>query len=130
MANGQGLNRLNTLAVQNLTEPGWHPDGGGLYLEITATGRKRWALRLTSKGKTRDFGLWPVHKVSLKEARESATEYRKKLFKGIDPIAEKIAARAEPRRVPTFKESAKQVHALRKTQMRPGKHADSGDCGQ
>ena len=32
---------------------------GGLYLEVDANGRKRWALRLTVNGKRRDFGLGP-----------------------------------------------------------------------
>ena len=41
MAIGQAVNRLTALGVQNLTEPGWHLDGAGLYLEITSSGRKR-----------------------------------------------------------------------------------------
>jgi hypothetical protein len=42
--------------------PGWRGDGGGLYLEIDANGRMRWALRLTVNGKRRDFGLAPCIK--------------------------------------------------------------------
>jgi hypothetical protein len=45
----QGLNRLSVAAIKHLATPGWHGDGGGLYLEIDANGRKRWALRLTSQ---------------------------------------------------------------------------------
>lgn len=120
----QGLNRLTALAVQNLSEAGWHRDGGGLYLEITASGRKRWALRVTSKGKTRDFGLGPLQKVSLKDAREAAAEYRAMLFKGIDPVAEKKVSKAAPAPVLTFKECTEHVFELRKAQMRPGKHVE------
>ena len=124
MANGQGLNRLTALAVQNLNEPGWHHDGGGLYLEIAGSGRKRWALRVTAKGKTRDFGLGPLHKVSLKDAREAAAEYRAKLYKGIDPIAEKRVAKVAPAAAPTFKVCTGHVYELRKGQLRPGKHVE------
>src|SRR5271157_4151969 len=68
----QGLNRLSVSGIKYLETPGWHADGGGLYLEIDANGRKRWAMRLTVNGRRRDFGLGPLHKVSLAEAREMA----------------------------------------------------------
>lgn len=86
------LSKLTALDVQNLRAPGWHADGGGLYLEITPSGSKRWALRITAHGRTRDFGLGPLHKVFLKDARALAADYRSKLQQGIDPVAHKNAA--------------------------------------
>ena len=80
----QGLNRLSVAAIKYLETPAWHADGGGLYLEIDANGRKRWAMRLTVNGRRRDFGLGPLHKVSLAEAREMAAIYRAKAYRGID----------------------------------------------
>ena len=92
----QGLNRLSVAAIKHLETPGWHGDGGGLYLEIDANGRKRWALRLTVNGKRRDFGLGPLHKVSLADAREMAAIYRAKAYRGIDPVADKKKRFAMP----------------------------------
>jgi hypothetical protein len=44
--NVQGIHRLSAAAVQHIRDPGWHSDGGGLYLEVDKNGRKRWAMRL------------------------------------------------------------------------------------
>ena len=119
----QGLNRLSVAAIKYLESPGWHTDGGGLYLEIDASGRKRWAMRLTVNGKRRDFGLGPLHKVSLAEAREMAAVYRAKAYRGIDPIADKKKRLATPG-IPTFKDAAEQVHRQRAQGWSNGKHVD------
>ena len=119
----QGLNRLSVAAVKYLDTPGWHADGGGLYLEIDANGRKRWAMRLTVNGKRRDFGLGPLHKVSLAEAREMAAIYRAKAYRGIDPVAHKKKSLATSA-VPTFKDVAEQVHRQRAQGWSNGKHVD------
>jgi hypothetical protein len=65
--NPQGIHRLSATAVKCIDKPGWHCDGGGLYLEVDANGRKRWAMRLVVNGRRRDFGLGPIHKISLAE---------------------------------------------------------------
>jgi len=121
----QGIHRLSAAAVKYITAPGWHADGGGLYLEVEPSGRKRWAMRLTVNGKRRDFGLGPIHKVSLAEARERAVEYRSKAYRGIDPVADKRRAKAEARlRAPTFEEAARKVHERRRAMWSNGKHVD------
>ena len=119
----QGLNRLSVAAIKHLATPGWHGDGGGLYLEIDANGRKRWALRLSVNGKRRDFGLGPLHKVSLADAREMAAIYRAKAYRGIDPVADKQKRFAMPG-MPTFKDAAEQVHRQRAQGWSNGKHVD------
>ena len=119
----QGLNRLSVAAIKYLETPGWHADGGGLYLEIDANGRKRWAMRLTVNGKRRDFGLGPLHKVSLAEAREMAAIYRAKAYRGIDPVAHKKKSLATSA-VPTFKDVAEQVHRQRAQGWSNSKHVD------
>ncbi len=58
----QALHRLSAAAVKTITTPGWHTDGGGLYLEIDRSGAKRWAMRITVNGRRRDFGLGPIQK--------------------------------------------------------------------
>ena len=118
----QGLNRLSVAAIKYLETPAWHADGGGLYLEIDANGRKRWAMRLTVNGRRRDFGLGPLHKVSLAEAREMAAIYRAKAYRGIDPVAHKKKSLATSA-VPTFKDAAEQVHRQRAQGWSNSKHA-------
>jgi Arm DNA-binding domain len=51
------LHRLTANAVANLKVKGLHPDGGGLYVRVTANGTKSWIFRYTSAGRTRDMGL-------------------------------------------------------------------------
>lgn len=112
------------LAVNSLTRPGWHADGGGLYLEVDATGSKRWVMRITVNGKRCDFGLGPLHKVSLQQARERAAEYRSKAYAGIRPASKSLRYRsAEPEGL-TFEQAADEVHRIRKAQWSNGKHVD------
>ena len=119
----QGLNRLSVAAIKYLETPGWHADGGGLYLEIDANGRKRWAMRLTVNGRRRDFGLGPLHKVSLAEARETAADYRAKAYRGIDPVGDR-KKRSAILAVPTFRAAAEKVHRQRAQGWSNGKHVE------
>lgn len=117
------LNRLTALSVENARVEGWYADGGGLHLEVDGKGNKRWKLRLTVAGKRRDFGLGPLAKVSLKQARERASAYRSKAYDGIDPTEEK--RRAKPVKVaPTFEVCARAVYELRKKTWSNGKHVN------
>ena len=70
-----------------------HFDGGGLYLSIPKTGKKLWrmAYRFNQKTKLLSFGEYPV--VSLKDARDRREEAKKLLANGIDPGAQKKAAK-------------------------------------
>jgi len=50
------MGRLTTLGVKAITKPGLYPDGGGLYLQVTA-GKvgpvaKSWLFRFKRAGKT------------------------------------------------------------------------------
>ncbi len=66
-------------------------DSGGLHLLITAAGGKlwRWKYRLGGVEKLMAFGQYPD--ISLADARDRRDEARKRLAKGIDPMAERIA---------------------------------------
>ncbi|HUN01067.1 MAG TPA: integrase arm-type DNA-binding domain-containing protein [Halothiobacillus sp.] len=70
---------------EGLKTPGYHGDGGGLYLRI-AEGRRGWFFRYKIGGRQRWMGLGPAGDVSLAEAREAATQARKQLKAGIDPL--------------------------------------------
>ena len=123
--NPQGIHRLSAATIKHITDPGWHADGGGLYLEVDRSGRKRWAMRLTVNGKRRDFGLGPLHKVSLLDARERAAEYRAKAYRGIDPVEDKQRAKhGLDRNVPTFEEASHNVHEQWRGTWSSGKHVD------
>ena len=121
----QGLNRLSALAIKTISEPGWHADGGGLYLEVDRSGAKRWAMRLTVNGKRRDFGLGPIHKVTLQQARERASKYREQAYAGIAPVPARVRHRSNTSsHVMTFERAADEAHRTRKAQWTNGKHVD------
>ena len=78
---------------------GLHPDGGGLYLQVTKskdgkTINKSWVFRFTRDGKERRMGLGSLNTFGLGEAREKAAECRKQLDAGHDPIEQRDAERA------------------------------------
>jgi hypothetical protein len=64
------------MAVAKASEPGMYGDGGGLWLQITASkngGRpnKSWIFRYAAGSRTREMGLGSLATVSLAEAREA-----------------------------------------------------------
>lgn len=81
------MNKLSALHVQKLKKPGYHCDGGGLYIRVTRTGSKSWLFRYTFAQRKRDMGLGAFPSVSLAVARDAAHACRQKLASGIDPIA-------------------------------------------
>jgi integrase len=66
-------------------------DGGGLYLEVTPSGSRRWRLKYRFAGKEKliSFGLYPL--VSLKDARQKRDDAKRLLNNGIDPSAQRKA---------------------------------------
>jgi integrase len=92
--------------------PGKHADVHGLYLVVQPSGRRSWVLRYQHKGRRRDFGLGPVHDVSLAEARAAAMDLRKLVRAGLDPVEQRGLKR--PSR-PTFEAVARKCYeAMRK----------------
>ncbi|MEI8171702.1 MAG: integrase arm-type DNA-binding domain-containing protein [Rhodoferax sp.] len=76
---------LTDAQLRNLTDPGKHADGFGLYLELTKTGGRYWRMKYRYGGKEKRlaFGVYPG--VSLKDARDLASKARQVLKDGIDP---------------------------------------------
>lgn len=88
------VNRLTARQVATLGE-GYHPDGDGLYLQVTAAGARTWIYRYrVGKKKLRDMGLGPARDVPLQAAREAAAAARRQRAQGIDPIDARTAAKA------------------------------------
>jgi integrase len=70
-------------------KPGRHGDGAGLWLIVSPSGARRWALRFNWQGKPTEAGLGSFPEVGLAEARDKALEARKLVKSGVNPIAEK-----------------------------------------
>ncbi len=77
--------KLTDAQLRNLTKPGKHSDGAGLYLELTPAGGKYWRLKYRYGGKEKRLALGVYSAVGLKEAREQATKARQVLRDGADP---------------------------------------------
>ncbi len=69
--------------------PGRHADMHGLYLLVRDSGARSWVLRMQHAGMRRDFGLGPVHDVSLADARSRAADIRRQVRAGLEPAAER-----------------------------------------
>jgi integrase len=113
------MGKLTALKVKNLAEEGRYSDGDGLMLEVGPTGTKKWVLRIQSNGRRRDLGLGSASTVSLAEAREAASDTRRQVRAGLDPVAEKKRQRAK---MPTFRGAARMVHEELKPSWKNEKH--------
>jgi integrase len=94
------LTEASVRALRPKDRPYKRSDGQGLYVLVTVTGARLWRFKYRFNGKEKllTVGAWP--EVSLKEAREKRDDARKQLRDGIDPHANKqaakIAAAADP----------------------------------
>ncbi|MEO0568827.1 MAG: integrase arm-type DNA-binding domain-containing protein [Pseudomonadota bacterium] len=110
------LNALTQLKVKNLG-PGKHFDGQGLMLVKSRKETGKWMLRLSVAGKRREMGLgrWPD--VPLSEAREKASEARRQLREGVDPIQARQAALRHQQRL-TVSDAIEQCFAARQAELK------------
>src|SRR5262245_34586550 len=108
-------------------------DGGGLYLEVSAsangTVNKSWVFKYERFGRRHELGLGTARKddgVSLAEAREKASAYRRQLLDDVDPLqarrAQKQALAAEAARRVTFKQCAEEYFRAHGDSWRSDKH--------
>jgi integrase len=122
--------RLTEKTVRYLDAPGYHADGGGLYLQVSRAGTKSWIFRFTLKGRTRDMGLGPIRSVTLAAVRARAAECRMMVERGVDPIEEVRREEIAPPPAPlppagpTFREFAEKYIADHRHEWRNEKHAD------
>jgi integrase len=95
----QAIYGLSALRVAKLKEPGYYGDGNrsGLYLQVSPAGTKSWVFRFKLNGRAREMGLGPLGTLTLAKARESATECRRQVLEGIDPIEARKARRNQGR---------------------------------
>jgi integrase len=143
---GRGLTgKLKALTVARIKQPGMHSDGGGLYLHVAGSGARSWIFRywveyrdpatgepmrdpVTGKvrGRSREMGLGSFATISLAQARELASEYRKVRHQGIDPIDARRAARTraalDAARSMSFRECAESYINSHRPGWRDPKH--------
>ncbi len=111
-----------------------HCDGGGLYLQVTASGdestlRKSWLFRYRSRGQARErqMGLGSLDNVTFAEAREKAAQARKLVADGMDPIEQRDTRRAAlalaSAKVVTFDECRNAYIKAHRSAWRNTKHA-------
>lgn len=76
---------------------GVHSVGGvaGLYLQVADGGGRSWLLRTMVGSERREIGLGPYPEVGLAAARQKAADYKELIRRGVDPVEQKRAARAE-----------------------------------
>lgn len=120
------VDQLTEAKIRNLSAPGLHADGRGLYLQIRPGGRS-WIYRFALDGRTRDMGLGALAHVSLVKARARAAAARALRDEGIDPI-EHAKAQDAPRAAPskpadvTFEQAAESYMADRLKRLRSDIH--------
>lgn len=119
---------LSAAQVAKLSEAGLYAVGGvaGLQLRIDPGGSRHWILRVKVGTKRRDIGLGGFPTVTLAQARERAREARELIWRGIDPVEQRKAARAAlvaAQDVPTFAECARRFLANKRAEFRNAKHA-------
>ena len=113
----KGIHKLNTRAIAALTDVGRYSDGGGLYCKVFKGGSKSWVFMWSRDGKRREMGMGGVADLSLKDARAKASEMRKLVAEGKDPIAQRAKVSE-----PTFLECALQYIADHEKQWKNEKH--------
>jgi integrase len=119
---------MSALAVARATEKGMYHDGGGLYLQVAASGAKSWIYRYMLNGRAREMGLGPLHIISLSDARSRAAECRRLRLDGIDPIEARTAkrddAKLEAAKSMTFDACAKAYIEAHEVGWQNAKHRD------
>lgn len=96
-------------------------DSGGLYLEVSPAGSKRWFWKYYPDGKESRLALGSYPDISLKAARQARDDERKTRQSGTDPAqkrkADKLASAINS--ATTFEAVAREFHSERKSGWSP-----------
>jgi hypothetical protein len=122
------LNKLTAVRVLRLNTPGYYGDGGGLVLQVSASGSKSWLFRYSHAGKKHEMGLGSLGTIDLADARDKAKRCRAQLLEGQDPLdgrrtAKTIAALERGRQM-TFDQCATAFIDAHRSSWRNPKHAE------
>ncbi|HML80173.1 MAG TPA: tyrosine-type recombinase/integrase [Thiomonas arsenitoxydans] len=102
--------------------PGFHSDGGNLYLRVRDSNSRAWVFRYKTAGKVREIGLGPLHTRSLAEARQVADAMRKAVAAGADP-ADVIRVQEPQELGKTFQQCAVELIEAKRPGWKNAKHA-------
>ncbi len=116
------IKRLSARKVESVT-PGFHADGGGLYLRVRETGSRSWVFRYARAEKVREIGLGATHTRALADARVLAEAMRKALADGDDPGALVRAKKNKDSTPMTFETCALALIDSKRSGWRNAKHA-------
>ncbi len=96
-------------------------DSGGLYLEVAATGSKRWFWKFRIDGKEKRLALGSYPEVTLKAARTARDDARKLQREGIDPVLQRRVDKLDNLAAgdATFEAVAREFHATHKDGWSP-----------
>lgn len=88
-------------------------DGGGLYLEVSTTGTKRWFWKFYPDGKESRLALGAYPEVTLRAARLARDDARRTRRAGANPVQQRRAERivAKVSSATTFEAVAREFHA-------------------
>ena len=110
--------KLTAAFMRGTRTPGRYydaPHGNGLFLQVDASGARRWGQRLTIKKRRVELGLGGFPLVSLAEAREAVFDNRKLARAGGDPMVNRRRPGA-----PKLSTAVEQVIKLRTGGWRDG----------
>lgn len=100
----------------------WDTHQRGLAIQVQPTGHRAWKCIYSSNGRPRWYTIGAVDAIGLADARKLAGEVMYKVAQGVDPCAEKRAARGQG----TFKELAtRYVDEYSKRRNRSWQQADA-----
>ena len=90
-------------------------DGGGLYLEVSPGGSKRWFWKFYPDGKESRLALGSYPDVTLKKARADRDEARKTRQGGTNPVQQRKADKAEKAAssATTYEAAAREFHGTK-----------------
>lgn len=111
------LNKLTDRKIKSLIKPGYHADGGNLYIRVKKSGARSWAFRWKNNNKVRDIGLGGYPAISLKEARKLAEAHRTTRANG--GIPKRLAQFEEGK---TFSEVVEQFLSIKESEWTNAKH--------
>jgi integrase len=119
----KSINKLKSRTILNLSTPGLHGDGNGLYLRVTQTGSRSWMFRYMIAGRARTMGLGAARVISLANARHRALDLQRLIQGGIDPlIQQQLSASAAENEKVTFQSCAQAYVAAHEPSWRNQKH--------
>jgi len=107
--------------VNGVLKDARYPDGGGLYLLVTAKGGKLWRYNFSFKNKKYTLPLGKYPNITLKEARERHREAKNLIANGINPVEEKRAQKRkeQQRQKKSFDAVAREWVTLQRARLSP-----------